>query len=123
MEMCTFDDVSGPNTLAKFGLNLPAGGNCCTHILLVTFFLPSFQSFFMRTCTGQTDRNNNTGLKDAVRRFGGNFAPQFRPLPPQRTCSQTKKVDVIHLNAQQDDETVQEIFFITTVTCTDKFTI
>jgi len=73
MKFCTFDYVRETNTCAKFGWNPPAMGRS-THtwniyfLWLLPFCHPAFHLFFLRTCTGQTNRDNSThnGSKDAV---------------------------------------------------------
>ena len=108
MQLCTFDNVGETNTFAKFGWNPPARGRS-THTwnihFLWLFFLPS--SFFLRTCTGQTDEDNFThnGSKDAVWRekvpsqqvffsiltFWGSFCPQTPTISPPVGKSQPNK--------------------------------
>jgi len=71
MKLCTFDYVRETNTFAKFGWKPRARGRSThtwnIHFLYISAFLPSCL-FFLRTCTGQTDRDNFTqnGSKDAV---------------------------------------------------------
>jgi len=93
MKLCTFDYVRATNTYAKFGWNLPARGRCShtwnIHFLwLLPSCLPSLLPFFLRTCTGQTDRDNFThnGLKDAVWR---------KEVPSQQFCSLIWRFGVI----------------------------
>ena len=59
MKLCTFDNVGKTNTHAQAWFKL-----ACWELLHATSFLPSF----LRTYTGQTDRDNSThnGSKDAV---------------------------------------------------------
>jgi len=131
IKLCTFDYVRRTNTWAKFGWYPPARVTAHTYVkytLLVTFlpsWLPAFLLFFLRTCTGQTDKDNFThnGSKDAVWRkkmpsqqvfsliwrFWDKFAPK-RPF-----------FDFFHCLTTNNLETFQRIS-VTKVTCKDKYT-
>jgi len=97
IQLCMFDYVREMNTFDKFGCNPPARGRSTNtwniHFLwLLPSCLPAFLFFSLRTCTGQTDRDNFThsGSKDTVWRkevpsqqvfhshltFWGSFCPQ-----------------------------------------------
>jgi len=69
MKFCSFDYVRETNTCAMFGW-YPAARDCSIHTWNIHFlwFLLALVPFFLRTCTGQTDRDNFThnGSKDAV---------------------------------------------------------
>jgi len=95
MKLCTFDYVRETNTCAKFGCTQEIYTSCEFSSFLL-FFLTAL--FFLRTCTGQTDRDNFTqnGSKDAVWRkevpsqqvffshfpFLGSFCPKTPKISP-----------------------------------------
>ena len=71
MKLCTFDYVGETNTLAKFGLNPPTrayGVASRMREICISCNFSSFLPFFLRTCTGQMNRDpfTHNGSKDAV---------------------------------------------------------